>query len=169
MRLDCGVCTIRNWTLDDVERLSQIADNPNVSRYMTAQFPSPYTLDDARDWIGRNLGENATNFAIEVEGEVAGGTGYELGLYERSHSAEIGYWLGEAYWGRGIASAVVSRLTEYVFERHGLRRIFATIYAPNAASVRVAEKCGYLREAVMRGAIAKDGHMLDAFLYAKVR
>lgn len=169
MQLDCGICTIRNWQVDDVPRLSQIADNRNVSRYMTARFPSPYTIDDARDWIERNIGETATNFAIEFAGEVAGGAGYELGLHERSHSAEIGYWLGEAYWGRGIASAALSALTGYAFKRHGLRRIFATIYAPNAASVRVAEKCGYVREAVMQGAIAKDGQMFDAFLYARVR
>ncbi len=108
MRLDCGIFAIRNWRREDVPRLSSIADNPNVSRYMTSRFPSPYTLDDARDWIGRNIGDTATDFAIEVDDEVAGGIGYEIALHERSHSAEIGYWLGEAYWRRGIAAAALA-------------------------------------------------------------
>ena len=169
MYLNCGPCVLRNWRIDDVPRLSEIANDVNVSRYMTAQFPHPYTHADARAWIEKSLGDDATNFALVVDGVVAGGCGYELGEYERSQSAEIGYWLGTAYWGRGIASAALHRLTEYAFEKHGLLRLQATIYAPNAASARVAEKCGYVREGLLKKAVAKDGGPFDVFLYAKVR
>lgn len=169
MELSCGLCALRDWREGDEARLSEIASDRNVSRYMTARFPYPYTLDDAKWWIGRNTGDDATNFAILADGVIIGGCGYEVGEYERACGAEIGYWLGRAYWGRGIATAVLKHLSAYAFERHELRRLQATIYAPNAASARVAEKCGYTREGILRKAIAKDGEVWDAMIYALVR
>jgi RimJ/RimL family protein N-acetyltransferase len=170
MSLDCGICTLRPWHAEDAERLSYIASDRNVSRYMTARFQFPYTLEDAHWWIGRNSADDATNFAILVDGEIAGGCGYEIGEYERSRSAEIGYWLSPPYWRRGIATAAFAALTAYAFEQHDdLLRLQATIYSPNGASARVAEKCGYVREGVLRKAIAKDGDVYDAMIYAKVR
>jgi RimJ/RimL family protein N-acetyltransferase len=169
MSLDCGVCTLRPWRHGDEARLSEIASDRDVSRYMTARFPYPYTLDDAKWWIGENAGEDATNFAIVVDRRIVGGCGYAIGEYERACGAEIGYWLSPAYWGRGIATAVLKHLTEYAFARHNVRRLQATIYSPNAASARVAEKCGYTREGVLRNAIVKDGRLWDAMIYAIVR
>jgi [ribosomal protein S5]-alanine N-acetyltransferase len=169
MQLDCGVCELRNWRTGDEFRLSEIADNENVSRYMTDRFPYPYTVDDAKWWIGENGGPRPTNFAIFVNGEIVGGAGFAIGEYERRYSAEIGYWLGEAYWGRGYASAALRTLTEYAFATYGLRRLAAIVYAPNDASARVLEKCGYVREAVMRNAVVKRGNLYDVLLYAMVR
>jgi ribosomal-protein-alanine N-acetyltransferase len=169
MLLDCGICDLHNWRTGDEFRLSQIADSENVSRFMTDRFPHPYTVDDAKWWIAQNAGPNATNFAIVVNGEIIGGAGFAIGEYEKSCSAEIGYWLGEAYWGRGYASAALRTLTEYAFAKHRLRRLAAVVYAPNIASTRVLEKCGYVREAVMRNAVVKRGNLYDVFLYANVR
>ena len=87
---------------------------------------------------------------------------------ERAGVAEIGYWIGEPYWGRGIATAAARGLTAFGFERLALRRIEAPIYAPNKASMRVLEKCGYVCEGIMRDAVIKNGQLLDAHLYARL-
>jgi RimJ/RimL family protein N-acetyltransferase len=169
MQLDCGICALRNWREGDEFRLSEIANSENVSRYMTDRFPFPYTVDDARSWIGQNAAPGATNFAIVANAEIVGGMGLEIGRYENRCSAEIGYWLGEPYWKRGYASAALGALTEYAFSTYGLRRIWARVFSPNVASANILEKCGYVREAVMRNAVVKRGTLYDVFLYATVR
>lgn len=88
---------------------------------------------------------------------------------ERRIVAQNGYWLGEQYWGRGIRTAACRAITDDVFERHGLRRIEAAVYALNIASQRVLEKCNYQCEGLMRNAVIKNGKVLDAYLYAIVR
>jgi RimJ/RimL family protein N-acetyltransferase len=170
MAIDCGRCVLTPWREGNETRLAQIASDERVSRYMTARFPYPYTIEDAKWWIA-HCSEPAepTNFAIVVDGEIAGGCGYEFGELERAQSAEIGYWLSPAYWGKGIATAAFGGLTARAFETPELRRLQATIYSPNTASARVAQKCGYVREAVLRNAISKNGEIYDALIYAKVR
>lgn len=170
MQLNCGVCKIRDWKRGDEWDLVQSANNPNVSRYLTDRFPTPYTLQDAYAWIDLNQAKrNNTDFAIEVGGGVAGGIGYELGSYEMRLTASMGYWLAEPFWGRGIATAALSALTEYAFQTHALRRISSVVMAPNAASARVLEKAGYVREGIMRNGAVKNGELLDLLLYAIVR
>lgn len=170
MQLDCGACVVRDWKRGDEWDLVQSANNPNVSRYLTDRFPSPYTLADAYAWIDLNEAKRGnTNFAVEAGGRVAGGIGYALGMYEMRMTATIGYWLGEPYWGRGIATAALKALTEHAFEAHKLRRIASVVMAPNAASARVLEKAGYVREGIMRSAVVKNGDVHDLFLYALVR
>lgn len=170
MVLDCGMVTVRPWRRGDEEQLVEIADNPNVARYMRDVFPSPYTMADAMEWIERNeTADLTTHFAIVLDSRVAGGCGYMPLEAERRIVAELGYWLGEAYWGRGIATAACRALTEYAFEQHRLRRIESAVYAPNVASQRVLEKCGYRCEGLIRNAVIKNGEVLDAYLYAIVR
>jgi ribosomal-protein-alanine N-acetyltransferase len=110
-----------------------------------------------------------TSYAIEVDGEAVGGIGLAIGADVHRLGAEIGYWLGEAVWGRGIATAVVRTLTPWAFATFGLERIFAGVFSSNPASMRVLEKCGYVREGVLRRAVIKDGRMLDQVLYAVTR
>lgn len=170
MQLDCGVCTVRDWKRGDEWDLVQAANNPNVSRYLTDRFPSPYTLQDAYAWIDLNEAKrNNTDFAIEAGGVVAGGIGYTLGAYEARLTASIGYWLGETFWGRGMTTAALAALTRYAFETHGLRRISSVVMSPNTASARVLEKAGYVREGVMRSGVIKRGEVLDLLLYARVQ
>lgn len=168
--IDCGLCVLRPWHRDDEALLSRIASDRNVSRYMTARFPYPYTLEDAREWISRcNESGQPTNYSILVDGELAGGCGYEVGQLEWARSAEIGYWLSPRYWGKGIATAAFGRLTDHALRTPQILRLQATIHSPNRASARVAEKCGYIREAVLHNAISKDGAVYDALIYAKLR
>ena len=137
---------------------------------MADVFPTPYTMSDAVTWIEQNeAADPQTHCAILLDGEVVGGVGYEIQFGERRFTAQIGYWLGVPYWGRGIATAACRAMTDYAFDRHALRRIEASVYVPNVASQRVLEKCGYEREGRPRNAVIKNGEVLDAYMYATVR
>jgi RimJ/RimL family protein N-acetyltransferase len=109
------------------------------------------------------------DFAIEAGGEAAGGIGLRLGQDVERFSAEIGYWLGEPFWGRGIATAALSATVKHAFAELGLIRIFAIPFAGNEASLRVLEKAGFLREGVLRRSAVKEGRVLDQLLYAVTR
>jgi [ribosomal protein S5]-alanine N-acetyltransferase len=167
LRLDCGRCVIRPWSEGDEPSLVRHADDYEVWRRMRDGFPHPYTRADAGRWISFTRRQDPpVQFAIEVRGEAAGGIGLDRkGDIERL-SAEIGYWLGEAYRGRGIVTAAVRAVTEYGLRTLGLTRIFAVPFVDNLASVRVLERCGYVREGTMRRSAVKEGVVRDQALYA---
>ena len=108
------------------------------------------------------------NFAIASEHEAIGGIGLEIQEDERRLSAELGYWLGEPFWGQGIATMAVQALTAYGFENFTLNRIYAYVYEINPASARVLEKAGYTREGILRHGVIKGAEPLDVWLYAVV-
>ena len=169
--IDAGLCLLRPWEERDVEPLVEIADDYEVARYLRDRFPHPYTIDDAQAWVAFNLSDSAPelHYAIEVDGELAGSIGVERYEGERRGTMHIGYWLGRRFHGRGIATAAVRALTEYIFANTETRRIEAEVYLPNKASVLVLERCGYLREGLMRSAIIKGSDVYDAYLYARIR
>ncbi len=167
MRLDCGRCVLRPWKEGDEPSLIRHADNYEVWRRLRDRFPHPYTRADAEQWIASARQQDPqTSFAIEVHGEAAGGIGLELGNDIERRSAEIGYWLGETFWGKGIATDAVRAMTDYGFEALDLTRVFAVPFASSSASIRVLEKCGYVREGVMRRSAIKEGVVIDQVLYA---
>lgn len=167
VRLDCGTCVLRPWRKGDELSLVRYADNYAVWRRLRDRFPHPYARADAEWWISHTQRQNPqTHFAIEVHGEAVGGIGLELKSDIERCSAEIGFWLGEAVWGSGLATAAVSALTDYAFEALDLVRVFAVPFRDNPASIRVLEKCGYVREGVMRRSAVKEGAVLDQVLYA---
>jgi RimJ/RimL family protein N-acetyltransferase len=167
VRLDCGRCALRPWNEGDAPSLVRHANNYEVWRRLRDRFPHPYTQADAEQWIAfAQQQDPQTRFAIEVHGEVAGGITLELGSDIERCSAEIGFWLGEAFWGKGITTAAVRALTSHGFEAFNLTRIFAVPFANSSASARVLEKCGYVREGVMRRSAVKEGVVLDQVLYA---
>ena len=167
MRIDCGRCVLRHWTEGDESSLVRHANNREVWRHVRDSFPRPYTRADAEWWIGFVRGQDPQmNFAIEVDGEAVGGIGLTPKSDVERRSAEVGYWLGEAVWGGGVATAALRALTTYGFEAFDLTRIFAVPFANNPASVRVLEKAGYVREGLMRRSAVKEGVVLDQVLYA---
>ena len=167
MRLDCGRCVLRPWGKGDEPSLVRYADNHEVWRRLRDRFPRPYTHADAEWWVAfARRQDPQAQFAIEVDGEAAGGIGLELKSDVERRSAEIGYWLGETFWGKGIATAAVRGLTGYGFEALDLTRVFAVPFADGSASIRVLEKCGYVREGTMRRSATKEGLVLDQALYA---
>jgi RimJ/RimL family protein N-acetyltransferase len=168
--VDLGSCVVRDWRPSDAEALARHANSRAVWRNLRDAFPHPYSLADAELFLGVVGGlDPCTFFAVEVDGEAAGGIGYTLQSDVERLSAEIGYWLGERVRGRGIATAAVRAVTGHAFREHGLRRVFALPFAWNAASARVLEKAGYTLEGRMRQSAVKDGQVVDQLLYAVVR
>jgi [ribosomal protein S5]-alanine N-acetyltransferase len=170
MHLDCGACVIRSWRRGDEGALARHADSRAVWLQMRDVFPHPYTPADAERWVDfARGGRPETNFAITLGDEPVGGIGLTPGRDIERYSAEVGYWLGEAFWGRGLATVAVRGLTRWAFESLGLIRVFALPLARNAASARVLEKAGYRREGLLRASAVKDGQVLDQLLYAITR
>ena len=171
MRLELpGGHHIRSYRTGDKPALVAYADNRNVSRNLRDRFPHPYTPEVADWWLKHVAAEEPqTSFAIATTEELIGGIGIELGEDIHHRSGEIGFWLGEPFWGRGIVTAAVTAFTPWVFERFDLLRIWAGVFEGNRASARVLEKAGYAFEGRHRGAVVKDGRVLDELVYAKVR
>jgi len=169
--LRSGIVVVRDWGESDAPELAAQANDRRVWLGLRDVFPHPYGIEDARAFISMAMGMSPRTFlAIEVDGRVAGGIGYVLHSDVERVSAEVGYWLGHEFWGRGIATIAVRLLTPHAFEaRPELRRLYATPYANNAGSARVLEKAGYIREAVLRQSVIKDGRVLDQFVYAFLR
>ena len=169
MRIVTSRCVLRDPTLDDAQSLAAYGNNRNVWLNLRDAFPSPYTDEDARSWIQDALSQAPRRtFVIDVEGEACGGIGLTPGHDIERVSAELGYWLGEPFWGRGIMTEAVKAITKYGFEELALSRIFAVPMSHNSASFRVLEKAGFLREGIMRNAAVKEGRITDMMLYALV-
>jgi ribosomal-protein-alanine N-acetyltransferase len=170
VRLVLKHCEVRSWERGDAKALLRHANNRKIWRNVRDQFPFPYTAADADLWIrsARQL-RPETHFAIAVDGEAVGAVGIELKEDVYRRSAEIGYWLGEGLWGRGIVSEAVQATTEWAFAHFDLFRIYAHVFEWNPASARVLEKAGYTLEGRLRQAVVKDGQIIDALLYARVR
>ncbi len=169
MELNCGKCKVRSWHPNDVESIVRHANNRKIWLNLRDRFPYPYTKADAQNWIQSALSMRPeTNFAIDVSGEAVGGIGFELKTDVERYSAEVGYWLGEEFWGQGICTSALKATTQYAIEAYHLTRIFAVPFSENLASIRVLEKAGYSREGIMRRSAFKDGRFLDEVLYAFV-
>jgi RimJ/RimL family protein N-acetyltransferase len=170
VELDLGSCTLRSWRSGDEDSLVRHADDRDVWINLRDRFPHPYTRDDARAWL-RLVAESTpeTNFVVAVADEAVGGIGLTLQDDVSRRSAEIGYWLGRAYWGRGIATAAVRALTDWAFAHFDLCRLYAGVFEWNPASARVLEKAGYVLEGRLRRSVTKDGRTIDQLLYALVR
>ena len=172
MPLDLQVAgaLVRPWRHGDEESLARHANNRKIWLNLRDGFPSPYTLEDAGRWILlAGPKEPPTDFTIALGDEAAGGIGFHPGEDVYRRSAEIGFWLGEAHWGKGIASAAVRAVTAHAFSAFDLCRLYAHVFAFNGASMRVLEKAGYACEAVLRKAATKGGKTVDVYLYAAVR
>lgn len=167
MELDLERCTVRSWRLDDISALVRHANNRKVWRNLRDSFPHPYTFEDAEDWVTiASAQDPEVNFAIAIDDVAVGGIGFELKTDVFRKGAEIGYWLGERFWGQGIMTEAVRSLTSWGFETQGFERIYAGVFEWNRGSKRVLEKAGYEFEAKHRNAICKEGHVLDEFIYA---
>jgi RimJ/RimL family protein N-acetyltransferase len=170
MNLDCGKCVVRDWRRTDRPQLLRLADNPRIWINLSHRFPHPYTEADADSWFDLLARQPvSTHWAIEIEGVAAGGIGIDPGEGIFSKCARFGYWLGEPYWGRGIMSAAVRATADHIFDTLDLVRLEAPVFEWNPPSMRVLEKAGFLREGVMRKGVFKDGKIIDAVLFARVR
>jgi RimJ/RimL family protein N-acetyltransferase len=171
MHLNLGVCVIRAWRETDAPSLARHANSTRVWQNLRDGFPHPYTEIHATRFLADAIRlEPPRHFAIVVDRNAVGGIGYRLDDAAAGSGAELGYWLHESYWGRGIGTAVVRTVTAFAFEVHSpLDRIYAVSFAWNGASARVLEKCGYTRERTIRRGALKDGRAVDQVLYAIAR
>ena len=169
MQLPLKSCEVRSWRMGDADALARHANNEKIWLNLRDAFPHPYTPHDAREFI-KSLRHRTpeTTFAIAVNGEAAGSIGFVLRHDVERVSAEIGYWLSEAFWGRGIVTEALMAVTQYAITTHNLTRIYALPFASNTASCRVLEKAGYTLEARLRRSAIKNGVITDQFQYAFV-
>ena len=167
MPLALEQCEVRSWQHDDLASLVQHANNRNVWINLRDRFPQPYTARDGREFLRTSLTQRPeTLFAIAVGGQAVGGIGFMMMPDVERVSAEVGYWLGEPFWGRGITTAAVVAVTRYAIETHGFTRMFALPFAWNQGSCRVLEKAGYVLEGRLRRSAIKDGQIIDQMQYA---
>jgi RimJ/RimL family protein N-acetyltransferase len=171
MHLTLPIGVVRPWRPSDAESLVRHANDRRIWVNLRDRFPHPYTLADAHAFIEMATTMSpATFFTIAIEEDAVGGIGYTLHQDVERISAEIGYWIGTAFWGRGIMTAALSAVTRHAFERHAdLRRIYAVPYAWSEASMRVLQKAGYRLEGRMRQSAIKDGKVTDQLMFAILR
>lgn len=167
MQLVLPHCAVRSWRPDDLGSLVANADNRNIWLNLRDRFPHPYTRRAGREFIRLAMSQRPeTMFAIAVDDEAVGGIGFTVLTDVERVSAEIGYWLGELYWGRGFVTEALVAITRYAIDTCGLTRVYALPFASNTASCRVLEKAGYTLEARLRRSAVKDGQIVDQLQYS---
>ncbi len=171
MELRLKSCTLRSWRPTDLDALVRYADNAKIAFNLRDLFPHPYTREAGRLFLESVLrADPRTRWVIAVEGELAGSIGISPKEHEERRTAEIGYWLAEPFWGRGIMSEAVGAMTRYAFEAFAdIHRLEAGVFAGNTASMRVLEKNGYSLEGTLKDRIIKDGQVRDQLYYARLR
>ncbi|MCI0452016.1 MAG: GNAT family N-acetyltransferase [Candidatus Latescibacteria bacterium] len=170
VRFTLSTCVLREWRRGDEPSLVRHANNRNVWINVRDSFPFPYTPSDAKAWIrlATTTGLNEV-FAIDVDGFAVGAIGLKPGEDVHRLGAEIGYWLGEEFWNRGIATEAVKAVTGHAFAVMGMARVHAAVFEWNTSSMRVLEKAGFVKEGVLAKSAIKDRKIIDQVVYARVR
>ena len=165
-------CTLRKWELSDAKDLAKTINNINIMNNLRDGLPFPYTEQDGIDFISSLMSKDksdTTEFAVVADNQPIGSIGITRrdNIYKKT--AELGYYLAQEYWGKGIMTDAVRQICEYVFANTDIIRIFAEVYADNIGSCRVLEKSGFTLEGVMKNNAIKNGKVLDMKLYALTR
>ncbi len=165
-------CKIRSWRLEDCKSLSELLNNRKILDNLRDGLPYPYTEGDAKEYIKSMLSADKTKtfaFAITLDDEVIGSVGIFRGENIHYRTAEIGYYIGEKYWGKGYGSTAVKQACDYVFENTDIVRIFAEPFEFNTASCRVLEKAGFNFEGILRSNAEKNGKIINMKMYGLVK
>ena len=162
---------LRPWEISDAGELAVIADNKNIADHLRDMFPSPYSIDDAIQWLSSVLEQEGPKryFAIIVNGKLAGSIGLspKTDIYRKN--AEVGYFIAPEFWGKGIASAALKAVTAYAFGTFDIIRVYAEPFADNISSRRVLEKAGYTLEATFKNYVIKNGVIKDSCIYSVLK
>lgn len=158
--------SLRKWEMRDLGDLVRLADNPKIASNLTDGFPHPYTTEKGNSFI-QMAQQNSplTLFAIEWNGNLVGGIGIHPQVDIYCKNAELGYWIGEPFWGKGIATTAIAQIVKYSFENFEIDRIFARPFGRNAASQKALEKSGFILEAKFDKTIFKNGVYEDEWIY----
>ncbi len=158
---------LRAWNIEDLNNLVKYANNYKIARNLSDKFPYPYTEEDGRSFINFASGESVNHiFAIELEGKACGGIGLHPQFDIQCKNAELGYWLGEPFWGKGIMSEAIKQVVRYGFANIEVDRIFARSFGTNIASQKLLEKTGFVLEAKFQKTLYKYGKYEDELIYA---
>ena len=166
------IVNIKRWELADAKNLAVAISNKKVQDNLRDGLPYPYTEQDGKKFISAMLAadENDTfAFAITADGKVVGSIGAFRQENIHSQTAELGYYIAEEYWGKGIMTEAVQLLCEYIFSHTDIIRIYAEPFAYNIGSQRVLEKAGFQYEGTLRANAVKNGEVMDMKMYAKVK
>ena len=157
--------TLRPWVESDLGSLVKHANNPKIAANMTDAFPHPYTEENGKAFIAMAM-RAPSILAIEVNGEAVGGIGIHPQSDIMCKNAELGYWIGEAFWGKGIITQAVKQMLDMAFSKYDITRVYARPFGSNVASQRVLEKAGFTLEARIEKNIYKNGVFQDELIYA---
>lgn len=166
------LCQIRKWDLKDAEALAAALSNKNVQDNLRDGLPFPYTKTNAEEYITAMLSSNENNvfaFAITLDDTVIGNIGAFRQTNIHQQTAELGYYIAEPYWNRGIMTKAVQQICEYIFSHSNVIRIYAEPFAHNIGSCRVLEKAGFQLEGTLRSNAVKNGQVLDMKMYARLK
>ena len=165
-------CKIRRWELSDARDLAAALSNKKIQDNLRDGLSYPYTEQDGKEFISAMLAANENDtfaFAITVNGKVIGSIGaFRQGNIHRQ-TAELGYYIAEEYWGKGIMTEAVKQLCDYVFSNTDIIRIYAEPFAYNIGSCRVLEKAGFQYEGTLRSNALKNGNVFDMKMYSKLK
>lgn len=165
-----GDYVIRDFELSDTDSLAKYANNYEIFRWVMDNFPFPYSKQNAEEWIA--FSKNARdgfNYAIANKSELIGGIGVKFKEDVYRYSWELGYWLGEPFWGNGIMTAAVKVFSSYLFNNYNIRSLIANVYEGNLASMKVLKKAGFKLDGVIRKAVFKEKLFLDLYVYSILR
>jgi ribosomal-protein-alanine N-acetyltransferase len=158
---------LRKWRKSDLDSLVRYANNKNIADNLTDMFPYPYTRQDAEKFISYATSDTPNIlFAIDVDGEAVGSIGIHPQTDIHRLNAELGYWLAEPYWGKGIISNAINKIVAYTFEHTEIERIFARPFGTNIASQKVLEKNNFRLEGRFEKTLIKCGELKDELIYA---
>lgn len=159
--------TLRPWTRDDLDSLVTFANNPAIARNMTDKFPHPYTVEAGQAFTAFATRENPVNiFAIDIEERASGGIGLHPQTDVQRKNAELGYWLAEPFWGKGIITSAILQMVDYGFKTFDINRIFARPFGTNVGSQKALQKAGFTLEGRFEKTYFKNGEYLDELVYA---
>lgn len=165
-------CRIRKWELSDAKDLAIALSNKKIQDNLRDGLPYPYTEKDGAEYISAMLfaDENDTfAFAIVADNKVVGSIGVFRQGNIHGRTAELGYYVAEEYWGKGIMTKAVQQICEYVFDKSDIIRIYAEPFAYNIASCRVLEKAGFQYEGTLRSNAVKNGKVIDMKMYSLLK
>ncbi len=166
MELMDGSVRLRHFRDSDAERMAELANNPKIGKNLRDGFPYPYTVEDAKNFLKKYEGFEFF-FAIEYGGIHVGNISLVPQDNVHIKTAEIGYFLGEPYWNKGIMTSAVKLITNYGF-KSGFARIHTGVYEFNPASQKVLQKCGYTLEGIFRKNVLKEGKLWDEYRFASI-
>lgn len=160
---------LRQWRREDAAQLAAIANNKKIWLNVRDRFPHPYTIADALQWIAFCNTQNLLqNFAIEIDRQIAGSIGIITKEDVYRKSIEIGYFIGELFWSKGIATKAVGLLMEYLVKEHDPIRVWAEVFEHNTASMRVLEKNGFVLESIRQKSVFKNNCVLNDHVWVRL-